>query len=130
MIEPIQLNSPYDLLNSLPAYIDTTPGLDPHTVHAVEAPKENDTVTLSASAQANQLYLQGNNISQIAALLGIPPATVATDLNISQDSSPSTPVVQATTAQSPATQVTPADASTPYKAASSPYTAATIAYAA
>lgn len=124
MVEQIQTTPPYDVITSLNVNAaDTKAATNPAAVtHTLSAPKkEQDTVTLSASVQANQLYLQGNSVTQIAALLGLPTNTVDSDLNITPDNSTATQSVQPTTAQSAAT-LTPADASTPYTAASSPYT--------
>jgi hypothetical protein len=124
MVEQIQTTPPYDVITSLnvnaaETKLGTTPAAVTHTLSTPK--KEQDTVTLSASVQANQLYLQGNSVTQIAALLGLPTTTVDNDLNIAPDNSTAAQSVQPTTAQSGAT-LTPADASTPYTAASSPYT--------
>ena len=128
MVEQIQVNPPYDLVATL-----TSGAADPSTrtgtSHANSAsvaqpnPKDRDTVTLSASAQASQLYLQGNSVTQIAALLGLPAATVDSDLNIKSTTSQS---VQPITAQTPATQIGQADAGTAAHAVASPYTAPAV----
>ncbi len=124
MVEQIQTTPPYDVITSLNVNAADTkaPTNAAPVTHTLSTPKkEQDTVTLSASVQANQLYLQGNSITQIAALLGLPTATVDNDLNINPATSIVQATVQPTTAQTAAT-LTPADASTPYTAASSPYT--------
>ena len=128
MVEQILVNPPYDLVATL-----TSGAADPSTKtgtsHSSSASpvqqksKDADTVTLSASAQASQLYLQGNSVTQIAALLGLPAATVDGDLNIKSAASQSVPSVSA---QTPASVGQP-DAGTPGHAASSPYTAPAIA---
>ncbi len=128
MVEQIQTTPPYDVLSTLgTAASDTKSSGTQSSTHAAATPskKEDDTITLSAAAQANQLYEQGNSVSQIAALLGLPTATVDNDLNLNtnSDSSTTTQSVQPTTSQTPATQVSPADGATASTAASSPYTA-------
>jgi hypothetical protein len=123
MVEQIQTTPPYDVVNSLAsAQADAKAAAHQSASSQTTIPpkKEQDTVTLSASVQASQLYLQGNSVTQIAALLGLPTTTVDNDLNINPANATST-VQAATTAQSGATN-TPSDASTPYTAASSPYT--------
>jgi hypothetical protein len=128
MVEQIQTTPPYDVLAAVGVTTADTKAATTNSTssHSVTIPpkKEQDTVTLSASVQANQLYLQGNSVTQIAALLGLPPATVDNDLNINPATSTVAATIQPTTAQTAAT-LTPADASTPYTAASSPYTAPT-----
>jgi NADPH-dependent curcumin reductase CurA len=44
---------------------------------AIAAPKIQDTVTISAAAEANTLYRQGLSVAQIAALLGQSSAAIA-----------------------------------------------------
>jgi len=130
MVEQIQTTPPYEALVSSGAITpETSKTASSHSsTNSVLPSKEGDTVTLSESARASQLYLQGHTVTQIASLLGLPPATVESDLNIAPTSASGvtgiTSVVP-TTAQSPATQVTPADGSTAGHAASSPYTAPT-----
>ncbi len=130
MVEQIQTTPPYETLVSSGVITpETSKTASSHTsTNSVTPSKEGDTVTLSESARASQLYLQGHTVTQIASLLGLPPATVESDLNITPTSSTTgVPTVLPTTAQSPATQVAPADASTPGHAAASPYTAPTAA---
>ncbi len=130
MVEQIQTTPTYDVLNSLAsAQADAKAAAhqSASSQTAIPPKKEQDTVTLSSSVQASQLYLQGHSVTQIAALLGLPTATVDSDLNINPSTATTgVGVPAATTAQSGAT-VTPADASTPYTAASSPYTEQTQA---
>ena len=87
--------------------------------HAVVPPKQVDTVTLSASAQANQLYLQGDSIAQIAALLGLPTASVDKDLNISQTDSSTASVTGPAGVQTVSAQTLPTATTT---ATSAPFT--------
>ncbi len=124
MVEQVQTSPPYDVLTTLavaPPPADAKASTGIASSHSTLSPKQVDVVTLSDSAQANQLYLQGNSVTQIAAQLGLPPATVESDLNISAVNSIVAQTIQPTTAQSPAGQIAPADASTPFSAVSSPF---------
>jgi hypothetical protein len=132
MVEQIQvtppptyeaLNTPHAATTAAAAATDPKTGTSHNGIPSVPPAKESDTVTLSASAQASRLYLAGRSVTEISALLGLPPATVDSDLNISQTSSTDGSAIQPTTAQSSGTQVTQADAATPATASSSPYTA-------
>jgi hypothetical protein len=123
MVEQIQVTPPYESLVSSGI---STP--DAHVAagqignQPTATNTEGDTVTLSASARANQLYLQGDSVAKISEVLGIPPATVESDLNIKAG----TTSVQPTTAQAGSAQVTPADSGTPAHASASPYTAPVV----
>lgn len=128
MVEQIQVTPPYESLVSSGITAPETQTGSGHTTTPLptSAGAAGDTVTLSASALANQLYLQGDSVAKISEVLGIPPTTVESDLNITADSTKTaTPAVEATTAQTPG-QVTPADAGTPAHASASPYTAPSV----
>lgn len=128
MIEQIQPTPPYDGLPVLhvAAPPDTKVPTSTTSSPSIPSGKEVDVVTISASALANRLYLQGDNVTQISAQLGLTPATVESDLNITADSSVAAQTIPPINAQTPATQITPADASTPFTAAFSPFTAPTL----
>jgi hypothetical protein len=61
---------------------DTTAPAQPATQQAQQPQPPPDTVTLSQSAQVNQMHEQGQSALQIAENLGIPVSTVNSDLGI------------------------------------------------
>jgi hypothetical protein len=61
---------------------DTPASAPAATTQAPPPPPPTDTVTLSEPAQVSQLSLQGQSPSEIAVSLGIPVATVDSDLGI------------------------------------------------
>jgi hypothetical protein len=92
MADPIYGPDPISAVSSTSPSATTSFAL-PHTHHAPQPPTEDDTVTLSQTAQVSQMNGMGDTPEIIAQSLGLPVSLVNLDLGIVVTPTTTAPVV-------------------------------------